>query len=93
LAELVPTPKIISELRDWFPQTRIIGWKFEVDGDRTGVIELARRQLAECKTDACVANGPAYGVGFGLITPHSEPIHFKEPTSLFESLEKLISIS
>ena len=25
--ELVPTPKIIAELRGWFPQTKIVGWK------------------------------------------------------------------
>src|SRR5689334_15150462 len=31
LAELLPTPKIITELRGWFPKARIIGWKFEAD--------------------------------------------------------------
>jgi phosphopantothenoylcysteine synthetase/decarboxylase len=87
LAELVPTPKIISELRDWFPQARIVGWKFEVDGDRAGVIALARRQLAECKTDACVTNGPAYGLGFGLVKPTGESAHHRENKSLFEALE------
>src|SRR5438552_8169714 len=56
LAELVPTPKIISELREWFPQARLVGWKYEVDGDRPGVIRLAEKQIAECRTDACVAN-------------------------------------
>src|SRR5271170_4209862 len=27
LAELVPTPKIIAELRGWFPRAKIVGWK------------------------------------------------------------------
>src|SRR6516225_3929980 len=27
LAELLPTPKIIAGLRDWFPKSRIVGWK------------------------------------------------------------------
>src|SRR5208337_3856519 len=31
LVELVPTPKIITELRGWFPKAKIIGWKFEAD--------------------------------------------------------------
>ena len=28
LAELKPTPKIISELRDWFPTGFLAGWKY-----------------------------------------------------------------
>src|SRR5471032_2872731 len=34
LVELLPTPKIIAELRGWFPKTKITGWKFEADGKR-----------------------------------------------------------
>src|ERR1043165_4578125 len=67
VAELLPTPKIISELRKWYPKTRLVGWKFEVDGTRDDVIREAEKQLAVCSTDACVANGPAYGEGFGLV--------------------------
>ncbi len=32
LAELLPTPKIIAELRQWFPTARLVGWKYEVEG-------------------------------------------------------------
>src|SRR6266404_4712261 len=46
LAELLPTPKIIAELRQWYPKARLVGWKFEVEGGRDGVIGLANRQLA-----------------------------------------------
>src|SRR5471030_2692023 len=35
LVELVPTPKILAELRGWFPKTKIVGWKFEAIGGRT----------------------------------------------------------
>src|SRR5205823_5214336 len=56
LAELVPTPKIISELRHWFPLARLVGWKYEVEGARDGVLRQAERQIVECRTDACVAN-------------------------------------
>src|SRR5271154_1047505 len=67
LAELVPTPKIISELRQWHSRCLLVGWKYEVEGSRRDVIALARKQIAGCRTDACVTNGPAYGAGFGLV--------------------------
>jgi phosphopantothenoylcysteine decarboxylase/phosphopantothenate--cysteine ligase len=89
LAELVPTPKIIGSLRGWFPKARLIGWKYEVDGGHDGVLALAQRQLAECGTDACVANGPAYGRGFGLVTPDGTCRHAAAPAALFEALEAL----
>jgi len=90
LAELIPTPKIIASLRDWFPTARLVGWKYEVDGDRAGVIQLARRQIAECRTDACVANGPAYGDGFGLVSADGPAVHVADAPALFELLEKFI---
>jgi len=89
-AELVPTPKIIAKLRDWFPQARIVGWKYEVDGDREAALAAAEKQLRECLTDACVANGPAYGEGFGLIETGGKPTHIAELKGLFEALEALL---
>ncbi|MGH8023606.1 MAG: phosphopantothenoylcysteine decarboxylase, partial [Limisphaerales bacterium] len=65
LVELLPTPKIIAELRSWFPKTKIVGWKFEADGGRADALAAAQRQIAGCATDLCVVNGPAYGEGFG----------------------------
>jgi phosphopantothenoylcysteine synthetase/decarboxylase len=88
-AELTPTPKIISELRGWYPKARLVGWKFEVDGDRNSVIMLAEKQLAECRTDACVANGPAFGSGFGLVLPARGCEQIENDLALFEALEKL----
>ncbi len=67
LAELVPTKKIIASLRSWFPQAQLTGWKYEVDGARPDVIRTGEKQIAECRLNACVANGPAYGDGFGLL--------------------------
>ncbi|HET7626242.1 MAG TPA: phosphopantothenoylcysteine decarboxylase [Verrucomicrobiae bacterium] len=90
LAELVPTPKIITDLRDWFPKAKLVGWKYETDGDRASVISAAEKQIRECLTDACVANGPAYGIGFGIITPDSKCAHVREPSALYDALEKLI---
>ncbi len=89
LAELVPTPKIIAELRQWFPEARLVGWKFEVDGDRAAVIHLAEKQIADCLTDACVANGPAYGPGFGLVRRKGSQ-HLADTPALFNALELLL---
>lgn len=89
LAELAPTPKIITGLRDWFPKARITGWKYEVDGDRDGVIRASEKQLRECLTDACVANGPAYGEGFGLVRSNGKSRHLSDRTALFRALAEL----
>jgi len=91
LAELLPTKKIIGELRAWFPQTRIVGWKYEVEGDRFSVVEAARKQIEECRTDACVANGPAYGKGFGLVKSGGELEELAGTPELFVALDRLVS--
>jgi phosphopantothenate---cysteine ligase (CTP) len=89
LVELLPTPKIISELRGWFPRATLVGWKYEVDGTRESVVEKASRQIFENQTDACVANGPAYGEGFGFVTPDGcDPIVDGE--HLYATLERFL---
>jgi phosphopantothenoylcysteine decarboxylase/phosphopantothenate--cysteine ligase len=88
LAELLPTPKIIAELRGWFPQSKIVGWKYEADGKRAEALEAARRQIAECSTDLCVVNGPAYGEGFGLVGKKGDAAHLGNPPLLFDALDK-----
>jgi phosphopantothenoylcysteine decarboxylase/phosphopantothenate--cysteine ligase len=89
LAELIPTPKIIAQLRDWYPDARLVGWKFEVEGNRDDVIRLAERQMMECHLNATVANGRAYGPGFGLVTGAGSCGHFADRPELFTALEKL----
>ena len=86
LAELRPTPKLLAHLRDWFPRAHLVGWKYEVDGDQASVLEKAQRQLAENRTDACVANGPAYGPGFGLVLAQQEVCHLPDQETLFTEL-------
>ena len=87
LVELRPTPKIIAELRGWFPRTQITGWKFEADGNRAAALRSAKKQLADCATDYCVANGPAYGRGYNLVSAAGEK-HFAAAAGLFAALEK-----
>jgi phosphopantothenoylcysteine decarboxylase/phosphopantothenate--cysteine ligase len=89
MAELVPTTKILPQLRGWYPQAFIAGWKYEVEGGQAEVLSHARRQLQEARTDACVANGPAYGPGFGLTHQSGEVRHLANKAQLFAALEQL----
>ncbi len=89
LVELKPTPKLIARLRDWYPQARLVGWKYEVDGAREAALAQAERQLRECRTDACVANGPAYGEGFCLVFASRPRLHLADEATLFSTLADL----
>jgi phosphopantothenoylcysteine synthetase/decarboxylase len=89
LAELRPTPKILAQLRDLYPKAWITGWKYEVDGSRDEVLQRARAQLQSCRSDAVVANGPAYGPGYSWMTNHSQS-HLGDSRELYRLLsEKL----
>ncbi|MBG87270.1 MAG: DNA/pantothenate metabolism flavoprotein domain protein [Verrucomicrobiales bacterium] len=90
LAELIPTPKIISQLRESFPNQLLFGWKYEVDGSQSDVLEKARRQLRESHSDYCIANGAAYGSGFGIVRT-DEHVHAETREVLFQKLEELLS--
>jgi len=89
LVELLPTPKIIAELRGWFPKTKITGWKFEAVGKRADALRVAQRQIGDCATDFCVANGPAYGKGFSLVSAKGQK-HFAAAEKLFVALEEML---
>ena len=69
-----------------------MGWKYEVDGDRASALHLAETQIADCRTDASVANGPAYGPGFGLVSGAGQHTHLPDGPALFAALEKLIAM-
>ncbi|MSR43270.1 MAG: DNA/pantothenate metabolism flavoprotein domain protein [Pedosphaera sp.] len=90
VAELTPTPKIISRLRLLFPDALLVGWKYEVDGRRASVLRLARNQMKRCQTNACVANGRAYGHGYGLAIHAEKPTHCETVENLFVELAKLL---
>jgi phosphopantothenoylcysteine decarboxylase/phosphopantothenate--cysteine ligase len=93
LAELKPTPKIIAELRGWFPQACLVGWKYELDGDRSHVLQAAEQQIVDNRTNACVANGAAYGDGFGLVTGAGQREHLPDAPALFQALTRLVGLS
>jgi phosphopantothenoylcysteine synthetase/decarboxylase len=91
LAELVPTEKILPQLRKWHPQVCIVGWKYEVDGAREDALSRGRRQLTEARVNACVINGTAYGAGFGLMTGADSIRHLANTDELFPALESFAS--
>jgi phosphopantothenate---cysteine ligase (CTP) len=86
LAELAPTPKLLPELRGWYPKALLAGWKFEVDGGQDGALAKGRRQIQECATDLCVVNGPAYGEGFGILNRQGGCRHCPDLSALLSVL-------
>ena len=63
---LAPAMKILPRLRGWFPDARIVGWKYELAGTRDDAFAKAWKQLRDGQTDTCVLNGAAYGEGFAI---------------------------
>jgi hypothetical protein len=63
---LAPALKVLPRMRAWFPEARIVGWKYELAGTREEAFAKAWKQLCDCQTDACVLNGAAYGAGFAV---------------------------
>jgi phosphopantothenoylcysteine synthetase/decarboxylase len=90
-AELVPTPKLLPQLRGLHPGAVITGWKYEVDGDRAQAVQRALRQIEDCRTDACVVNGPAFGEGFGILRRGQPLATVPDAEQLFAALGTLKS--
>ena len=79
---LIPAAKVIGKLRGLFPNARIVGWKYELDGTRDDALAKGARQIAENRTDACVVNGTAYGSGFGLVRGGAPLVHLADKAAL-----------
>jgi phosphopantothenate---cysteine ligase (CTP) len=90
LVELVPTEKVILQLRRLYPSALIVGWKYEVDGGPQDTVRAGKRQLEENDTDLCVLNGPAYGKGFGILTKDGSLVPHEDAGSLFRGLERFL---
>jgi phosphopantothenoylcysteine decarboxylase/phosphopantothenate--cysteine ligase len=90
LVELKPTPKLIGRLAEWFPKAWCAGWKYELDGNREQAIARARAQIQRYDTHACVANGLAYGSGFGLVTGDGSCRHCPTAEALYAGLWEML---
>ncbi|MDR2463943.1 MAG: DNA/pantothenate metabolism flavoprotein domain protein [Verrucomicrobiales bacterium] len=75
---LRPAPKIIRQLRGLFPDSKLAGWKYELEGGRPDAVQKGLGQIGICKTDACVVNGKAYGDGYGFCTADGQAAHFAD---------------
>ena len=89
LLELKPTPKLIARLRAWFAEAILVGWKYEVDGDRDAALGQGQMQISENRTNGSVVNGPAYGDGFGWLPADGQGEHLPGQAALFEKLATL----
>jgi len=68
ILELEPARKVISDLRDWYPNSRLVGWKYELEGERPAAVQRARDSIVKNRLDLGVINGAAFGGGYGLVT-------------------------
>jgi phosphopantothenoylcysteine decarboxylase/phosphopantothenate--cysteine ligase len=86
--ELRPAPKIIAQLRGWFPEARLVGWKYELEKGKAAALARGRQQMQAHDLDFCVVNGLAYGRGFGLCNAAGATVHCGGGTALAQRLEK-----
>jgi phosphopantothenoylcysteine decarboxylase/phosphopantothenate--cysteine ligase len=86
--KLKPTQKIINSLRNMYPDSLLIGWKYEIEGNHRSLLLKGQEQIERCGTDGCVLNGPAYGMGFGLLQERVR--HCDGEDDLFNSLITLL---
>jgi phosphopantothenoylcysteine synthetase/decarboxylase len=54
--KLVPTPKVINHLRQWWPKALLVGFKLEVGKTEGELLEIARRSQAQWRAEVVVAN-------------------------------------
>ena len=88
---LEPATKVISHLRGLFPDSLLVGWKYELDGTFHDALGRAGRQIRENKTDACVLNGEAYGPGFAFCEPSLPRLEFRHKGELVDGLTDWIT--
>jgi phosphopantothenoylcysteine decarboxylase/phosphopantothenate--cysteine ligase len=80
-----------------FPKALVTGWKFEarVEGipsqQREEALAAASLQIANCGSDACVLNGPAYGEGFGHVGKNGDLTHLQDAHTLCAFLAGILS--
>ena len=81
---LKPAPKILPQLKTWFPSATIVGWKYELEGTEQEAISKAQNQVIQKQADYSIINGKAYGAGFGIcaadrvLYPHLNPIELSK---------------
>lgn len=72
---LEPSIKVLPRLQSIFSKARIVGWKYELNGDRKNALAAGLKQITGVQSAACVVNGKAYGEGFGFLYPSGKTNH------------------
>jgi phosphopantothenoylcysteine decarboxylase/phosphopantothenate--cysteine ligase len=88
--ELSQGPRILPNLRDYAPKAKIIGWKWETQGDMKEIRKIAEKQIQTCRTDGCVLNGPAYGDGYLLVTAGGDSLPCPTAAELGHALARYL---
>jgi phosphopantothenoylcysteine decarboxylase/phosphopantothenate--cysteine ligase len=83
---LEPATKVIGKMRELFPASMLVGWKYELVGTRNDALAKAARQIDENGTDACVLNGRAFGPGFVFCQQESPLQVFSDKAGLVRFL-------
>lgn len=83
---LEPATKVIAKMRHLFPESILVGWKYELAGTPPEALAKAARQMQENQTDACVLNGQAYGSGFAFCQPTQAIHEYRNKTELVQFL-------
>ncbi|PTY05375.1 hypothetical protein DB346_02065 [Verrucomicrobia bacterium LW23] len=84
---LTAARKLLPRFRQRFgPDTRIVGWKYELDGSREVAVAQAHQQIEKCQSNASVINGRAYGPGYGICLPGGDLHHCADREALVEWL-------
>ncbi|MGA2555690.1 MAG: phosphopantothenoylcysteine decarboxylase, partial [Verrucomicrobiota bacterium] len=95
LVELQATPKIIRQLRGWFPKAFLVGWKYELERQNKPALRkwtLGALQMKENHTDACVLNGRGFfNEGFGLLHKDMTLTRCLDKSALFAALAAAIT--
>jgi len=90
---LEPATKVISHLRDLFPRSIVVGWKYALEGTRASAAGKAERQIAENRTNGCDVNGRAFGSGSGFCQPWQQLRERETKTELVHFLVEWIEES
>ena len=90
---LEPATKVIAKMRHLFPESILVGWKYELAGTPPEALAKAVRQMQENRTDACVLNGQAYGSGFAFCQPTQLIHECRNKTELVQVLTSWLPVT
>lgn len=83
---LEPATKVIGKMRELFPKSILVGWKYELVGTRNDALAKASRQMEDNRTDACVLNGRAFGPRFAFCRQGNPPRELGDKAGLVDFL-------